>query len=83
MRAFENGADRRGKWRTAISALVDTWPLPLAPRSGHVANTAAMRTFRTIGPAQRLEMPPGGVLVIEDGICKIEGHTLLPRVGTQ
>src|SRR5438874_13111955 len=70
MRALVEGADRRGERLAAVLALVDAGAGALALHFRCVGDRTTVRADRAIGPAQRLEMPPGSVFVVKDWVCQ-------------
>src|SRR3954462_7998611 len=89
MAALIKGADCGGKLLATVLTLIDAGARAFALHLGRVADDTAMRTDRTIRPALRLEMPPGGFFVVENRVCQIDDHaapqrcpiSTLPRQG--
>jgi anti-sigma factor RsiW len=75
MAALVQSADRRRKRLPAVLALVDARAGALAFHFGCVADGAAMRADRAIGPAQRLEVLPGFFFVVEYRASQVHGVT--------
>jgi hypothetical protein len=62
-------------------------PVRFAFKSGDVLDRAAVRARRTVRPAQRLDVLPGGFFVVKDGAGEIDGRganslAALVRLGT-
>src|SRR5436309_2058439 len=74
MAAFVNRADCRREGFAACLAFIDTRPRALAAKLGSVSDNAAVWADGTIRPAKRFEMCSGGVFVVKDWICEIDGH---------
>jgi hypothetical protein len=71
MGILKHRPDRDGKLFPAIPAFVDAGTGRFALECYYTLITAAMRTHRAIGPADRFKMHTRRVLIVKDGIIKI------------
>ena len=65
MACFENGADLHGEWLAAVVALVNAYPGGLALHLRAVADHAALRAGRAMGPDAGFHVRIGGFFVVE------------------
>jgi hypothetical protein len=83
--ALHDGAVGYGEVTTAGVALVKAGAVGLAFQTLDTLDRTAVRTGRTIRPADRLHVLPREVFVMENGISQIDGHSgfLLGRFCTR
>jgi len=74
MRPLIDGAHRCGERLAAIAALPDTRAGAFALQFDGIAYNPTVWAYRTIWPADRLEVLPGGFFVVIDRVCEIVCH---------
>jgi hypothetical protein len=80
--ALHDRADRHRELAVALGAIVQAGPMGIALTLGDLLliGVAAMRTERTIGPADRLQGFAGLIVIGKSGVLEIGGRGACPSM---